>query len=106
VSTEEHPDLAWRPDWLLGARHDYPDQTGALLDSEPVPDLDPAALVQGYQDRAGTAEAKLAAITSLCQERIDRYMANDPRGIGARFPDDAHVQAADILAIISGEAQK
>lgn len=32
----------WRPDQLLGARHDTPDMTGALLDFEPLPEADPA----------------------------------------------------------------
>lgn len=36
ASTRELP---WRPDQLLGARHDHPDMTGPVVDFEPVPEV-------------------------------------------------------------------
>jgi len=68
---------------------------------------DAVALSKEHADRADAAEAravaaeaKLAEITARCKDEIDRYMADDPGGIGARFPDDVQVSAVSVLAII------
>jgi hypothetical protein len=54
-------------------------------------------------ERAEAAERLLAAIKTWCKDSIGRYMAGDPGGMGARFPDDVQVSATGILAIISGK---
>lgn len=102
----------YRPDQLLGARHDGPDHTGEVVDCEPIAEETGQAAsrermleriagirflaeeaftrLHGYRERAEAAESKLAGVVSYCEG----YLSTDPC-----CPD----AIKDILAIISGE---
>lgn len=83
----------WRPDQLLGAKHDTPDQTGALVDWEPITPA-PGQVARSPHEAArrawdGTGDWEMAVEAALAAQRMLAAAAPVPR-LAAPPGDLAH----------------